>query len=111
VKIKRASAIIDSFPVEIPTLVIDSIRHLRECEFKRKILLSDTIYMKIENEPLKKVYGFNYHVHPQFAKFSHNWACSFDELVIDGVMKEGVDLYFEKKGFNFINRKDFKSYY
>lgn len=111
IKIKRGDSIYDSYTDKIPTIIRDSLRHLREYEIKRTILLSDTVILKIKSEPEKKVYGFKYLVRPHFTMFSSNWGCDFYESTIDGKVNEGDVIAIIKKGWGIIDRKDVRNYY
>jgi hypothetical protein len=109
--IKSMNNKIDSFVDVIPHRVTDSIRHLREYTINRNILLTDTLFLKIDCEPVKKVYDFKYRVRAQFAMFDHNWGCSLCSLTVDGKPEQSGYVSFMKTSFNFVDRSSFKLYY
>jgi hypothetical protein len=109
IKIKHGDKIIENYIDKIPEVVEDSIRHLRHYDIDRKILITDTLILKIKSEPEKKLYGFKYFVRPHFTMFDSDWGCDFYELTADVI--EGGTADFKKKGWNFLNKQDFKSYY
>ncbi len=111
IKIKRGDSICDSYVDKIPAEVHDSIRHLREYQIKKTILLTDTLILKIKSEPEKKIYGFKYIVNPHFTMGNSGWGCDFYECTIDGKVCEGDVARITKNGWNLIDRKNFRNYY
>lgn len=111
IKIKRGNQIIDVYQDLIPHEVSDSIRHLRDYYVERKINLTDTVFLKIKNEPEIAVSDFKYLVRPNFGMMKRDWGCDFYELKVNGEISEGAHVAFTKKGWDFVEREDFKKYY
>jgi hypothetical protein len=111
IKIKRGNKIIENYNDTIPHRISDSLRHIRYYDINKQIALTDTVWVKIKNEPAKKIYGFKYMVRPHFTMMNSGWGCDFYELVVDGKTNEGAFVNFHKKNQKIIDRKDFKNYY
>ena len=60
VKIHRSGKIIADYNDTIPKKFRDSIRLRRDYTIERKILLTDTLFVKIAGEPTRKLYGFSF---------------------------------------------------
>jgi len=113
IKIKRGNNIIENFNDIIPDSVVDSLRHQREYYLNREILLSDTVILKIKNEPEKKVYDFQYRVRAHYTMFSSRFGCDYYEVTVNGEKIEGGGIDFMKKGFDIMKmrRENYKEYY
>ena len=111
VKIKRGDKIVENFSEKIPEKITDSLRHLREYTLNKEILLTDTLFLKIKNTTVKKVYNFKYLVRPHFTMLSHGWGCDFYELTVDGKVINGGNIEFMKQGWDIIDRSSFNNYY
>ena len=111
IKIKRSDTIAESYTDVVPQRIQDSLRHLREYKIDKQILLTDTVFLKIKNEPVKKVYGFKYFVRPHFTMYCSGWGCDFYELIVNEKVVSGQNVDFMKKGWDIIEYKDFKQYY
>ncbi len=111
VKIKRDAKIVENFIEKIPDQITDSLRHIREYMLNREIMLTDTVFLRINRSTEKKVYNFRYLVRPHFTMLSSGWGCDFYELTVDGKIEEGGDVHITKPGWDIINREDLKVYY
>lgn len=111
VKIKRGNQIVEAYRELIPHKISDSIRHLRDYYVERKINLTDTVFLKIKNEPEIAVSDFKYLVRPHFGMMKRDWGCDFYELKVNGEISEGAHVAFTKKGWDFVEREDFQNYY
>ena len=111
IQIKRKNDIVQAYKDRIPEMVEDSIRHLRHYDFNKEILLTDTLFVSVSTEPVKKIYDFKYIVRPHFSMTNHNWGCDFYQLTVDGEVEEGGTIAFTKSSWKFVDRKDFQTYY
>lgn len=111
IQIKRENQIIRNYNDKIPDAISDSLRHQRNYLVKNEILLTDTVFVKIKNEPAKKIYGFKYLVRAHYTMMSKDWGCDFYELTIDGKVSEGASVHFTAKSWKILEKKDFKNYY
>lgn len=111
IKIKRGNTIIKEYTDKIPDKIADSLRHQRYYSIKDEILITDTLFLKIKNEPVKKIYGFQYTVVPHYTMMNKNWGCELGKLTINGKENEGAYIDFTRKNFTMPERKDFKDYY
>ena len=60
VKIQRSGKIIADYNDTIPKKFRDSIRLCRDYSIEKKILLTDSLFVKIAGEPTRKLYGFSF---------------------------------------------------
>ncbi|MFN1216805.1 hypothetical protein ACKW6Q_07425 [Chryseobacterium kwangjuense] len=111
IKIKRGNQIIKSYTDKIPETISDSLRHLRNYSLKNNILLTDTVFVSIKNEPVKKIYDFKYMVRAHYTMMNKNWGCDFYELSIDGKKSTGASVDFTNRNWKILERKSFKNYY
>lgn len=111
VKIKRGDQIINEYSDKIPETISDSLRHLRNYFVKNDILLTDTVFVSIKNEPVKKIYDFKYLVRPHYTMMNKDWGCDFYELSIDGKKSTGTSVDFMNSNWKILERKNFKDYY
>ncbi|AZA80762.1 hypothetical protein C1637_11935 [Chryseobacterium lactis] len=111
IQIKRGNNIVKNYSDPIPTIISDSLRHQRTYYLKNEIKLTDTVFIKIKNEPVKKLYDFKYLVRAHFTMMNRNWGCDFYELKADGKVYEGSTFDITRKNWKIIERKDFKNYY
>ena len=111
ITIKRKDKVIEDYTDVISPKIQDSLRHERYYSINRTILLTDTVFIKLKNEAVKKVYGFKYLINPHFTMMNSGWGCDFDQLIIDGKMQKDASVNFKKKGREIIEREDFERYY
>lgn len=111
IKIKRGDQVIKSYSDKIPDLISDSLRHQRNYFVKNEILLTDTVFVKIKSEPVKKIYAFKYLVRSHNTMMNKDWGCDFYELIVDGKVSQGAMVDFTVKNWKIIERKDFGNYY
>ncbi|MBB6372128.1 hypothetical protein [Chryseobacterium shigense] len=111
IRIKRRNQIIQNYHDKIPDAISDSLRHQRNYFVKNEILLTDTVFVKIKNEPAKKIYGFRYLVRAHYSMMNKDWGCDFYELTTDGKVSEGASVHFTDKSWKILEKKDFKNYY
>ena len=97
IKIQRSGKIIDDYKDTIPKKFTDSIRLRRDYTIEKKILLTDTFFVKIAGEPTRKLYGFSYAVHAQFSMMNRDYGCRFSSFVADGKTFEESTVVFTKK--------------
>jgi hypothetical protein len=111
--IKRINGAVFCYPFKIPEEIDDSMRHERSFRLNTEILLSDTLYVKIKNEPVTKMYGFKYKAILYNQKFDHYYDCDLSAMVNgEPANKGGNCIHFWKKGFEILDsKKDFKTYY
>lgn len=111
IKIKRNGKIIKDYKDFIPKEISDSMRHLRNYYVENEIYLSDTVFLKIKNEPQKVITDFKYQVMPHNSMLNKDWGCDFYELKVNGEIKEGGNVEFIKKNWKIIDKSAFKTYY
>ncbi|MBL1219457.1 hypothetical protein JET18_01330 [Chryseobacterium sp. L7] len=111
IKIKRGDQIIKEYSDKIPETISDSLRHLRNYSLKNDILLTDTVFVSIKNEPVKKIYDFKYLVRPHYTMMNKDWGCDFYELSIDSKKSTGASVDFMNSNWKILERKNFKDYY
>lgn len=111
IKIKRGDQIINEYSDKIPETISDSLRHLRNYSLKNDILLTDTVFVSIRNEPVKKIYDFKYLVRAHYTMMNKDWGCDFYELSIDGKKSTGASVDFMNSNWKILERKNFKDYY
>ncbi|MCT2407475.1 hypothetical protein NZD88_07990 [Chryseobacterium antibioticum] len=111
IQIKRGNQIIQNYHDKIPTAIFDSLRNQRNYLVKNELLLTDTVFVKIKNEPAKKIYGFKYLVRSHYTMMNKGWGCDFYELNVDGEISEGAAVHFTAKNWKIIEKKDFRNYY
>lgn len=111
IQIKRGNHIIQNYRDKIPNAIFDSLRNQRNYLVKNEILLTDTVFVKIKNEPVKSIYGFKYLVRPHYTMMNKGWGCDFYELTVDGEISEGTAVYFTAKNWKIIEKKNFRAYY
>lgn len=111
IKIKRGHQIIKEYRDKIPETISDSLRHLRNYSLKSNILLTDTVFVSIKNEPVKKIYDFKYMVRAHYTMMNKDWGCDFYELSIDGKKSTGASVDFTNRNWKILERKSFKNYY
>jgi len=112
IKIKRGNSVIKDYNDRIPMQITDSLRHLREYHITEEILLTDTVIIKIKNEPEKKAYNFKYIVNPHYTMSESNYGCDYYEVTVNKEVIEGGTVSFVKQGFGItIDREKFKEYY
>ncbi|KFF22892.1 hypothetical protein [Chryseobacterium sp. JM1] len=111
VKIKRGDQLIKNYSDKIPDLISDSLRHQRNYFIKNEILLTDTVFVKIKSEPVKKIYGFKYLVRSHNTMMNKDWGCDFYELIVDGKVSQGATVDFSVKNWKIIDKKEFRKYY
>ncbi|PQA92458.1 hypothetical protein B0A69_15620 [Chryseobacterium shigense] len=111
IQIKRGDQIVQKYYDKIPDAISDSLRNQRSYFVKNEIYLTDTVFVKIKNEPAKKIYGFKYLVRPHYTMMNKGWGCDFYELTVDGEISEGAAVHFTTKNWKIIEKKDFRAYY
>ncbi|MGG5210865.1 hypothetical protein ACQWU4_18245 [Chryseobacterium sp. MIQD13] len=111
IQIKRGDNMIQNYSDKISDMISDSLRHQRNYLVKNEILLTDTVFVKIKNEPAKKIYGFKYLVRSHYTMMNKDWGCDFYELTTDGKISEGATVNFTAENWKILDRKDFKNYY
>ncbi|WP_025144326.1 hypothetical protein [Pedobacter jeongneungensis] len=97
VKILRSGKIIADYKDTITKKFFDSLRLQRHYTIERRILLSDTLIIKIAGEPAKKIYGFAYAVNPHFTMMNSNWGCEFSSYIMDGQLVKDYQVSFINK--------------
>jgi len=97
VKIQRSGKIIEDYKDTIPKKFSDSLRLRRDYTIKKNILLSDTLFVKIADEPTKKLYGFSYAVQPHFSMMDRNYGCRFSSFIENGKIMNDYRVVFTKK--------------
>lgn len=111
IQIKRGDQIIQNYRDKIPDIISDSLRHQRNYLVKNEIRLTDTVFIKIKNEPAKKIYDFKYLVRPHYTMMNKDWGCDFYELKVDGKIREGAAVDYTAKNWKILEKKDFKKYF
>jgi hypothetical protein len=111
IQIKRGDHLIQSYRDKISDVISDSLRHQRNYFVKNEILLTDTVFVKIKNEPIKKIYDFKYLVRAHYTMMNKDWGCDFYELKVDGEISDGASVYFTAKEWKILNKNEFKNYY
>ncbi|SHG49862.1 hypothetical protein [Chryseobacterium vrystaatense] len=111
ITIKRGNQIIKNYTDKIPDVISDSLRNQRNYILKNDLLLTDTVFIKIKNEPVKKIYDFKYLVRSHYTMMSKGWGCDFYEMKIDGKIIQSPSVDFTAKNWKIIEKKDFRYYY
>ena len=94
IKIQRSGKIIADYMDTIPKKFNDPSRLRRDYTIKKNILLTDTLMVKIADEPAKKLYGFSYAVQPHFSMMDRDYGCEFSSFVADGtIVKESTVVF------------------
>lgn len=111
VRIKRSGNFVEEYSDRIPDMISDSVRHIRRYYLNKEIELNDTVYLSIDNEPVKMISGFNYVVRPHFSMLKKAYGCDLFELYTDGKLVEGAVVEFRHKNWDFVEKEDFDEYY